>query len=153
MLSIGKIAAGPAAAAYYADQVAPDPSGYYDGEGEASGRWTGNGARQLGLTGDVSRDDLDAVLAGAGQRKVPKGAVGGFDLTFRAPKSVSVLWAVGDPGVASELRAGHDAAVAEALGYLEREACRARRGKGGRRAGQRRRVRGCRLHAPHFAGR
>ena len=130
-MSIGKIAAGPAAAAYYADQVAPDPSGYYDGEGEAAGRWTGTGADLLGLEGAVSRKQLDAVLAGAGQRTISEGSVGGFDLTFRAPKSVSVLWAVGDPALAEQLRAGHDAAVDQALGYLEREACRARRGHGG----------------------
>lgn len=131
MLSIGKVAAGPEAGAYYADQVAPDPAGYYDGEGEASGVWTGSGAGLFGLDGEVSREDLEAVLAGAGRRTIAKGGIGGFDLTFRAPKSVSVLWAVGDPAVAEELRAGHDAAVAEALGYLEREACWARRGAGG----------------------
>ena len=42
----------------------------------------------------------------------------GFDLTFRAPKSVSVLWAIAPEGVARELRAAHDVAVGEALGYL-----------------------------------
>jgi len=131
VLSIGKIATGPAAAAYYADQVAPDPSAYYSGEGEAAGRWAGAGAGALGLEGEVSRVQLDAVLAGAGQRTVRPGSVGGFDLTFRAPKSVSVLWAVADPALAVQLRAGHDAAVAQAMGYMEREACRARRGRGG----------------------
>jgi conjugative relaxase-like TrwC/TraI family protein len=36
------------------------------------------------------------------------------------------------PAFAQEVRLGHEAAVAGALGYLEREACRARRGAGGR---------------------
>jgi conjugative relaxase-like TrwC/TraI family protein len=117
VLPIGKIAAGPAAAAYYADQVAGDPSGYYAGEGEAAGRWVGAGARALDLEGEVSREQLDSVLAGAGQRTVRPGAVGGFDLTFRAPKSVSVLWAIGDPAVAEQLRAGHDAAVPYPLAH------------------------------------
>jgi len=57
--------------------------------------------------------------------------VAGFDLTFRAPKSVSVLWGVADPAVARELGAAHDAAVDAALGYVEREACWGRRGAGG----------------------
>src|SRR5205823_11177006 len=48
-----------------------------------------------------------------------------------APKSVGLLWGIASPEVVAELRAGHDAAVGEALGYLECEACRARRGAGG----------------------
>jgi conjugative relaxase-like TrwC/TraI family protein len=132
MLSLGKIAAGPGAASYYTDQVARGRDDYYAGEGEAPGRWIGAGAASLGLTGDVDDETFGGLLSGAGLRKPPSvGAVAGFDLTFRAPKSVSVLWGVGSPRMAEEVRAGHDAAVAAALGYLEREACRGRRGAGG----------------------
>ena len=51
----------------------------------------------------------------------PKGklirAVAGFDATFSAPKSVSILWALtGDAGVV----AAHDVAVRATLDYLER---------------------------------
>ena len=61
-----------------------------------------------------------------------------FDLTFSAPKSVSVLFAVGDRVLAGALVDAHEAAVGAALGYLEREACRVRRGRGGvrREAGE-----------------
>jgi conjugative relaxase-like TrwC/TraI family protein len=59
-------------------------------------------------------------------------ATTGFDLTFSAPKSVSVLFAVGDGAVAGAVREGHDAAVRESLAYLEREACWVRRGRAGR---------------------
>ena len=132
MLSLGKIAAGPNAARYYVDQVARDRGDYYAGEGEAPGTWTGSGARSLGLGGEVDHGRFAELLKGAGLRRPPKeGAVAGFDLTFRAPKSVSVLWAVASPDVADGFRAGHDAAVGEALRYLEREACRARRGATG----------------------
>ena len=132
MLSLGKIAAGPNAARYYVDQVARDRGDYYAGEGEAPGTWTGTGARSLGLAGEVADGRFAELLEGAGLRRAPRdGAVAGFDLTFRPPKSVSVLWAVAPGDVAAELRAGHDAAVGEALGYLEREACWARRGAGG----------------------
>jgi conjugative relaxase-like TrwC/TraI family protein len=44
---------------------------------------------------------------------------------------VSVLFAIGEPEVVREIIGGHEAAVAEAVGYLDREACRARRGHGG----------------------
>lgn len=132
MLSIGKIAAGPRAARYYTEQVAHGGDDYYSGEGEEPGTWTGAGAASLGLAGEVDDERFADLLAGAGLRKPPReGAIAGFDLTFRAPKSVGVLWGVCSPEVTAQLRAGHDQAVAQALGYLEREACRARRGKGG----------------------
>jgi conjugative relaxase-like TrwC/TraI family protein len=130
VLSLGKIAAGPDAARYYTDQVARGRD--YAGEGEAPGTWVGSGSSELGWTGDVDAEPFTELLDGAGLRRPPpEGAVAGFDLTFRAPKSVSVLWAIGPADVVGELRAGHEAAVTEALGYLEREACRARRGAGG----------------------
>lgn len=57
--------------------------------------------------------------------------VPGFDLTFRAPKSVSVLFGLGGFEIAAEVRAAHEASVDAALGYLEREACWSRRGTDG----------------------
>ena len=43
----------------------------------------------------------------------------GFDLTFRPPKSVSILWAVGERDVRNEVVEAHDAAVRGALSYVE----------------------------------
>jgi conjugative relaxase-like TrwC/TraI family protein len=57
--------------------------------------------------------------------------VAALDLTFSAPKSLSVLFAIGEEGLAAALVAAHERAVEEALGYLEREACLTRRGHGG----------------------
>ena len=52
----------------------------------------------------------------------------GFDLTFRAPKSVSVLYALGDPDtVTAEVVAAHETAVDAAVAHLERSACSTRR--------------------------
>jgi conjugative relaxase-like TrwC/TraI family protein len=48
--------------------------------------------------------------------------VPGFDLTFSAPKSVSVLFGIGDSELRGAIRDAHDRAVGEALAYLEREA-------------------------------
>ena len=137
MLSIGKMGAGQEG--YYLGKVAEGAEDYYSGEGEAEGYWLGDAAEDLGLQGKVDPDQLTAMLTGTnpasgeplGLRHVEGGAVPGFDLTFSAPKSVSVLWALGGHPVAGEVKAAHAAAVEAALGYLQREACWTRRGAGG----------------------
>ena len=55
----------------------------------------------------------------------------GFDLTFSAPKSVSALWALGDPGWAAQAMAAHRAAVRASLHYLDTHAALSRRGTDG----------------------
>jgi conjugative relaxase-like TrwC/TraI family protein len=54
-----------------------------------------------------------------------------LDLTFSAPKSVSVLFAAADETTSSALLEAHERAVDAALAFLEREACWMRRGPGG----------------------
>jgi conjugative relaxase-like TrwC/TraI family protein len=140
MLTIGKLGAGQEA--YYLEKVADGAEDYYSGEGEAPGRWTGAGAEELGLEGVVVSDELRAMLTGrhpaGGEPLVDgrgvcrsQGPVPGFDLTFSAPKSVSLLWGLGDGRTAEAVRAAHERSVDAALAYMEREACWARRGKGG----------------------
>ncbi len=140
MLTIGKLGAGQEA--YYLDKVAQGAEDYYAGEGEAEGRWTGDAAAELGLEGNVGADQLTAMLTGrnpaddtslVGMAGVPssRGAVPGFDLTFSAPKSVSLLWALGDGPTQAEVREAHKRSVDAALAYMQREACWTRRGKGG----------------------
>ncbi len=110
---------------------------YYLGGPEAAGVWIGVGAPALGLAGAVDAARLDRVLAGehpaSGEPlgRVVRGRVPGFDLTFSAPKSVSVLFGIGDDALRRAIRDAHDDAVGEALGYLEREAAVTRRGPGG----------------------
>ncbi len=139
MLSIGKLAAGQAS--YYERQVARGHDDYYSGRGEAPGEWTGRGADALGLSGQVNAAQFNALMAGVDpsdkalerplrdSRGEPK--VVGFDLTFSAPKSVSVLFAAGDEQTAGQLIAAHESAVRAALGYVEDAAVKVRRGKGG----------------------
>lgn len=143
VLSIGKLAAGPDAGRYYEEAVVSGREDYYAGEGEAPGRWLGAGARRLNLTGQVNDGEVGPLLAGrhpaSGEllgRPIGDGAVAGFDLTFNTPKSVSIAFGVGDPWTSRVLRDCHERAVEDALAYLEREACRARRGKGGARVVQ-----------------
>ena len=111
---------------------------YYLGAPEARGEWIGSAARELGLSGAVEADELRRCSRGwirATARRCGGSAsrvrVAGFDLTFSAPKSVSVLFGVGDEALRGRVRAAHDRAVREALGYLERSAAAVRRGRGG----------------------
>src|SRR3954453_15441816 len=145
MLSIGKLAVGQAG--YYLEQAQGSVTragalrsgveDYYLGGAEAAGVWTGDGARALGLAGEVDATRLDRVLAGAHPAtgdplgRVVAGRVPGFDLTFSAPKSVSVLFGIGDDDLRAAIRDAHDQAVADALGYVERHAGMTRRGRGG----------------------
>ena len=143
MLSIAKLRVG--AEAYQLTGVAQSLGDYYSGAGEAAGRWAGHGADILGLVGEVQGEALRAVLAGiepgtgglspngeqirAHARRVP-----GFDLTFKAPKSVSVLYAISDdPGVQGAVIDAAEAALADTLGWVEREVMAVRRGSDDRR--------------------
>jgi len=138
MLSIGKLGTGQEM--YYLEKVAEGAEDYYSGKGEVPGKWIGDGAAELGLSGEITPDQLTGMLTGdnpasgepLGLRAVGgRGPVPGFDLTFSAPKSVSLLWGLGDPMAAVEVNAAHKAAVEAALGYLQQEACWTRRGAGG----------------------
>jgi DNA primase catalytic core len=67
------------------------------------------------------------------QSRQATSAVAGYDLTFSPVKSVSTLWALAPAEVAERIRAGHDAAVADTLAWLEREVAFTREGRGGAR--------------------
>ena len=117
---------GPLAGAYYVEQL---PSYYLDA-GEPRGVWLGQGAGLLGLAGEVDDEAFLAVMAGMDPRRPDRHlgrryddtSVRGFDVTCSAPKSVSVLWALGDDHVRGEVVAAHDAAVAALAGWIEAHA-------------------------------
>ncbi|MFE9406796.1 MobF family relaxase [Streptomyces sp. NPDC006530] len=60
-----------------------------------------------------------------------RSAVAGFDLVFRAPKSVSVLWGLGDDDVRKAVERAHVQAMTETLEWLEQKATMTRTGVGG----------------------
>lgn len=136
MLSLGKMDHGQER--YYTEAVAAGREDYYLGKGEAPGRWVGRGLDDLALSGQVDAETLGALLRGVdpatgaqlGQHR-EGGRVAGWDATFSAPKSVSLLWMLGDPGVSEQVRQAHDAAVDQALRYLEDQAAFGRRGHDG----------------------
>jgi conjugative relaxase-like TrwC/TraI family protein len=57
--------------------------------------------------------------------------VAGYDLTFSPVKSVSTLWAVADPAVAAVIEQAHQAAVKDALRFIEKHALFTRTGPHG----------------------
>ena len=73
---------------------------YLDGQ-ELAGVWRGEGAKKLGLTGEIERADWDALCDGINpktgekllQRRKDNRTVG-YDFNFHVPKSVSVLYAM-----------------------------------------------------------
>jgi conjugative relaxase-like TrwC/TraI family protein len=138
MLSIGKLVAGQQR--YYDQQVAHGGDDYYSGRGEAPGQWLGRGAQALGLEGRVSADEFNSLIAGQDPRnpdtrlrsgRDPK--VAALDLTFSAPKSVSVLFATAGEPVAREIVDAHESAVRAAVDWLEDNVVQVRRGYEGRR--------------------
>lgn len=60
-------------------------------------------------------------------------AVAGFDLTFSPVKSISALWAIVPPEIAAKIEQAHQAAVADALAFVEQHALFTREGKDGAR--------------------
>nr|MDJ0498975.1 MobF family relaxase [Acidimicrobiia bacterium] len=116
---------GAEAGRYYTEQL---PSYYLD-SGEPPGWWFGRSAAQLGLDGVVDDEAFLAVMAGldptTGERlgrRFGDGSVRGFDATFSAPKSVSVLFAIGDQQLRREVTEAHDRAVDAVLGWVESHA-------------------------------
>jgi conjugative relaxase-like TrwC/TraI family protein len=100
----------------------------YYAEGErVGGEWRGRGAGLLGLGGAVRSEDFEAIREGldptSGQflriRRSTEHGRNLYDFTFSAPKSVSVLAALGDD---PRLAAAHRVAVEEALAELEMQA-------------------------------
>ncbi|HAI0122356.1 TPA: relaxase domain-containing protein, partial [Escherichia coli] len=97
MMSIAQVRSAGSAGNYYTDK-----DNYYV-LGCMGERWAGQGAEQLGLQGSVDKDVFTRLLEG----RLPDGADlsrmqdgrnrhrPGYDLTFSAPKSVSMMAMLG----------------------------------------------------------
>jgi conjugative relaxase-like TrwC/TraI family protein len=115
------------------------PVDYYLDPDEPPGRWWGDGREGVGLSGDVAGEQLEHMLQGRHPEtgaRLGRGfgdrSARGFDATFSAPKSVSLLWALSpDPWVRAEVLAAHDAAVEGALGWFAQHGAHTRRGTDG----------------------
>jgi conjugative relaxase-like TrwC/TraI family protein len=136
MLRIKNLKGNPADIIDYAENKKNHPdqkSGYYDAKGAPSA-WGGALAADLGLSGSVHAADLKKLLSG----ELPDGTRFakedpdrrlGIDMSFSAPKSVSLLALAGGD---DRIIQAHDAAVREAMGMIEQEFATARFGHAGR---------------------
>ena len=155
--SVGRISAG-VGYDYLTKDVATSKHDYYAGHGEAPGVWSGRGIDALGLSGEVSAEDMahlygrfvdprsagsdhEVVLGRAvSARTINAGTprekllepVAAFDVTFSPSKSVSALWAAAtDVAVREAVIAAHEVAVSAGIDYLEDNAGHARAGAKG----------------------
>lgn len=81
---------------------------------------------------DEARAEAIAQITHKEEARGPQTAVSGFDLTFSVPKSVSVLWGLADADLQTQLVQAHHDAVAEVLGFFEREIAVTRAGANAR---------------------
>ena len=135
MLSVGRVA-DSRAVYFFEEIVLGGDDSYYTQAGEAPGEWLGTGSAKLGLQGPVEQEQVAAILAGHtpdGLLKLRATTVSrpGYDLTFSAPKSVSLAWSLGDPAQNERIASAHRAAVIESIRYLEANAASVRRGHAG----------------------
>ena len=113
-------------------------SEYTTENGESPGHWYGTFSRNLGLEGTVvEKDAFLKLLRGfstdgrslcqnSGDKHRP-----GWDMTFSAPKSVSVLWSSAPVGLRNYIEAAQTQAVLKAMSYMEATSAIVREGKGG----------------------
>lgn len=81
--------------------------------------------------GRAPADDRELSGFIARETRARTTAVAGYDLTFSPVKSVSALWAIAPLDVANVIEECHDAAVADALAWLESHAAFTRSGTNG----------------------
>lgn len=121
---------------YYTNLTAED---YYLGSGEPPGEWYGLGTRSLGLYGNtVEKVDIEALINGGAPLGAPlvQNAYSekrrlGWDCTFSAPKSVSILWARAEEDLRAKIQEAQTIAAKRGIDALERYASFTRRGKAG----------------------
>ncbi|AOR79410.1 MobF family relaxase [Novosphingobium resinovorum] len=128
--SVAALKSAAQASSYY------EADDYYSEGGEAPSAWFGEGAKALGLVGEVDRAAFRSGLEGQLPNGQKLGTIRngerehrpGWDVTFSAPKSVSIMAEVaGD----RRLVGAHDKAVRTALDYIERHGAATRVREGG----------------------
>lgn len=127
MLSISTPAKGAKRINYYVNSVFTE---YYVGRGGAASHWAGNGAVLLGLHGEVHTKTLNQLARGYspdGSIKLVQNAGHPdrqcfWDLTFSAPKGVSVMWALAPEPAQKVIEQCHNRAVEHALRFAEERA-------------------------------
>jgi len=150
MLTVSKVKTLAQAKWYYEHYAKNLPRDDYYLKKDAAGHWFGKCAATLGLTGEIKTEDWDNIVEGknkAGQQIVEPGYLRiknkngthsfviahnpGTDLTFSAPKSVSIMALI--PGKYHNIRLieAHNKSVEKTLAYIEKNYSEYRVKKGG----------------------
>jgi conjugative relaxase-like TrwC/TraI family protein len=130
MISMAAVGGAGAAASYYTKD-----NYYTDRDASEASAWAGQGAVAAGLAGEIDVDAFKAVLEG----RLPDGSIiptgrndihtPGMDLTFSAPKSLSMLAYIGGD---ERLLEANMAAVRETLAWAEKNLAETRVSKDGK---------------------
>ncbi len=128
-------------------QVRPERLDYYlnvtksiskDPFAERDGYWLGSGPASFGLGGDVRAADL--YLIGSGRHPTSNLLLNRYqasvtyaatDATFAAPKTVSLLHALGSEEVRDQIMLAHRKSVEESMAFIDRRLVRVRQSKDG----------------------
>lgn len=131
MLSVKSLGAADSGLAQYYEDLASED--YYQNGGEPPGTWLGSLCDDLNLHGNVKHGQLRHLFQGMHPgseeplaRNAGQSHKAGWDLTFSAPKSVSLVWAIAEGELHQQLTAAHTRAIERALAYLEAKAFRSR---------------------------
>jgi len=130
MITMAAIGSAGAAASYYAKD-----NYYTDRDASEASAWAGAGADAAGLSGEVGVDAFKTILEGTmpDGSVIPMGRNGthapGMDMTFSAPKSLSLLAYIGGD---ERLLVAHMEAVKETLAWAEKNLAETRISKDGK---------------------
>lgn len=123
MMSFKSISNSSQAALYYESLATED---YYELGGEPAGYWSGQLQSALYLTGQVQTGELGKMLQGyhpiTGETLSSNAGPdhkGGWDMTFSAPKSVSVAWALADVETKTAIQNAQKKAVEAGIKFME----------------------------------
>lgn len=131
---------------YYLDPA----EDYYFGGTEPPGKWIGGGCKYLGLPPTVKRDAFRRLFRGyhpvdgGGPEDLPEQRIAlvqsagkqnrqpGWDLTFSAPKSFSIIWSQALPEMRGRMEEIHHEAITSSFDFIEENFAFSRTGKAGR---------------------
>jgi conjugative relaxase-like TrwC/TraI family protein len=140
MMTMSKALSALGAVSYFKDEYEHARGSYYTEGGKTVGRWSGELAETFGLSGEVNREDFERLCEGQDPRTSEQlvrhvkkherinqhgeeietgGHRAGCDITFSAPKSVSLAALVGGD---ERIREAHGEAVTAALREVEKYA-------------------------------
>src|SRR6266853_398083 len=140
MITLPQALSATGAVSYFKDDYEHARSRYYEQEEKITGRWGGKLAEKFGLKGAVALKQFERLCNGqdpntgaqlirlvkahtrtrdTGKKFQTRGHRAGFDITFNAPKSISLAAIVGGD---ERIQAAQAVAVKTALDFIEQKA-------------------------------